>query len=69
MTAKEKAQELVNKYHHSEGFLYHSLYGDGMNVQQAEKCALICVDEIMKIGLNRKEYVYWSDVKHEIHNL
>lgn len=78
MTPKEKANELVNK------FRPYSYSSDGLNSMEREyqiednskQCALIAVDEIMKIPTlgrshNRDEsqYDYWQQVKQEIINL
>ena len=87
MTPKEKAQELVNK------FISYSYFSDGNNsmnrsYQQednAKQCALIAVDEIIKVchynskenlsnwdlvGLDDFEFsCYWQEVKQEINKL
>ncbi len=61
MTPKEKAKELVNK-----------MYGDELDYMtegQAKECALIAVDEILKIcvdSLGLTELDYWQDIKEEI---
>lgn len=73
MTAKEKAKELINKMDvihyiklinkNSKG-LPVSMYDD-----QIKQCALICVDEIIKVvDDNCLEYDdhYWQEVKKEI---
>ena len=72
MTPKEKAQELVGKFHlvNSESVelitgeydLLHSLSPD-----DAKKCALICVDEMI-LHCNEYEWLYWNEVKKEIKN-
>jgi hypothetical protein len=43
MTPKEKAQELIDKYRNS----IMSFLSDNMKHQNAKKCALIAVDEII----------------------
>jgi hypothetical protein len=68
MTPLEKARELVDKY--------YWIFGDGYLGQQHIQCALIAVDEIIKL---RKGYFdctnpmqdekYWQQVKQEIENL
>ena len=60
MTPKQKAKELVNKY--------LQIY-DG-RVIQAKQCALIAVDEILKVSISYagKDYDYWQEVKQEIEN-
>ena len=63
MTAKEKAKEIAMKF---------DKYGQTDN---AVKCALICVDEILKshykvlVGVMPKVYDYWQEVKQEINKL
>ena len=70
MTPKEKAIELVN--------MYLQIY-DG-RVPQAKKCALIAVEEIIKIVpyenndnakyiSNEKTIRYWQEIKQEIKKL
>ena len=61
MTPKEKAKELVNKMYGDE--LYYMTEG------QAKQCALIAVEEILKIcvdSLGLSDLDYWQDVKEEI---
>ena len=65
MTPKEKAKELVNKFHTAV------LDRDGtsaMNGFEAKQCALIAVDEILNI-LPLANRDYWQQVKQEIENL
>lgn len=73
MTPKEKAKELVDKYHK-----IHTI-----NNYEAKQCALIAVYEVLenvnyffseleKDGLPNKfddEIEYWNEVKQEINNL
>ena len=68
MTAKEKAQELVNK------FLLYSDDGDLKNkywkIRNAKECSLISVDEIRdNLPLISDIQQYWIDVKQEIENI
>ena len=81
MTAKEKAEELVNKF-----------YNEVRYYQRAKQCALIAVDEIIKERYFHNEHYkqnskfkyhieielskrleatrnYWNEVKHEIEKL
>ena len=63
-TAKEKAKELVEKY------AYH-LWIDGIcDYEQAKQCALIAVDEILKVvsfyNDSQAEVIYFKEVKQEI---
>lgn len=62
MTAKEKAQELVEKFNKNEK-LFHSI-----DFYQAKQCALIAVNEILDVC---KTYLspYYNDVKKEIEKL
>lgn len=62
MTEKDKARELVNKMY--VGFV-HDLHS-----YKARQCALICVDEILKLPFeNQSERNYWEEVKNEIEKL
>ena len=56
MTPKEKALELYNK-----------MYDYSLFEEEAKRCALIAVDEILNIGCI--EVPYWQEVKQEIENL
>ena len=64
-TAVEKAQELVDK------FMPHSTGNSNSN--EAIECALIAVDEVIKVLYSLKfgnaiseEIEYWDKVKHEL---
>jgi hypothetical protein len=67
MTPKEKAIELVEKY------AYH-LWIDGVcDYDKAKQCALIAVDEILKMidedeidVWDRDILIHWKEVKQEI---
>lgn len=68
MTPKEQAEELINKFI-TAGCLFAN----------AQKCALIAVDEMinnqmsLKLFWDKKEIVdnakYWQDVRKEIHKI
>lgn len=60
MTPKEKAIELVNKFMLTNN---HKFY--------AKQCALIAVDEILKVLISYagKEYDFYLEVKQEIEKL
>jgi hypothetical protein len=70
MTPKEKAKELMLKY-------YDLI--EMSTVSFSKQCALIAVDEILKIipkfeygqgeKTTTKEYDYWEEVKQEIEKL
>ena len=70
MTAKEKAAELVEKYS-----IWEDESGMGWNINCEKQCALIAVDEIIKIlssGLDFemiKSLSYWQEAKEEIEKL
>ena len=70
MTPKEKAKELVDKFYtiDSDSEMFD---GFTMPIFYAERCALIAVDEILKITLSYagKDYDYWQEVKQEIQAL
>lgn len=72
MTPKEKAQELVDKFRNE----ITSFLGDNMKKINAKKCALIAVDELIKIHYlltntndTSPSIIYWKEVKQEIQNL
>jgi hypothetical protein len=69
MTPKEKALELIEKYHKEYDLLFWDL-----TWIQAKLCALIAVDEILKDreeidGMRIINDPYWLEVKQEINNL
>ena len=72
MTPKQKAKELFGKY---AMYLRANLRYDEEANEDAKECALIAVDEIMKIGWNlphydnQEGYNYWYLVKTEIEKL
>ena len=69
MTPKEKAEALV------ERFRMNVLDWEGcsINEHKAKQCALIAVDEILKVASfyndSQAEVTYWQEVKQEITNL
>lgn len=79
MTAKEKAQELFNKFADIEHLGVYGEYdgtwewSSSLWRQQAKECALIAVEEVMvyldQIMLPNPFKQYWEEVKHEIENL
>ena len=68
MTLKEKAIELIEIYRNE----IISFLNDFMKKQNAKKCALITVDEILNNTgcgcCNQSEKNYWNQVKQEIEN-
>jgi hypothetical protein len=68
MIPKEKAKELYNKF--NPHCLTKSFYGDDIERQSAQRCALIAVDEILNANLfDLEEKEYWQQVRTEIQNL
>ena len=72
MTPKEKAEELVDKFRNE----ITSFLGDNMKKINAKKCALVAVDELIKIHYllttthdTSPSINYWKEVKHEIEKL
>jgi hypothetical protein len=66
MTPKDKAEELFNKY--ADEFNFDSTYRDYK--QQSKQCALIAVDEILKIAEEEfQTWYFWEEVKQEIEKL
>jgi len=73
MNAKDKANELGNKFYRGDIFT-HGKEGHLLELEQAKKYALICVDEILNDNPNiydsdRLNYKYWNQVKVEINKL
>ena len=76
MTPKEKAKELVDKYHNKSDLLYETL-----SFIQAKECALIAVNEIINtLNMDIRDIDvrgnilldlidYWREVKKEIQKL
>ena len=68
MTAKQQANKLVTNYL----ILFPEFYNDkeyDYNSDKAKQCALILVDEIIKILHTNMEDRYWQEVKREIEKL
>ena len=74
MTPKEKAEELFKQYY---SYLKANLMDDREAWEDAKECALILVDEIIKVlvELSKEEFTfiyyveYWQEVKQEIEKL
>tara|TARA_R110000868_G_scaffold136447_1_gene349421 strand:+ start:24603 stop:24815 length:213 start_codon:yes stop_codon:yes gene_type:complete len=70
MTPQEKAKELVGKYS-----TYVVMWAGGIETskQNVKQCALIAVDEILKVASfyndSQSEVIYWQEVKEEIEKL
>ena len=72
MTPKEKAEELFLKMYNTED----PMGNYPMCFDTAKQCALIAVDEILKIEYwalmemgGRQEEEYWQEVKNEIEKI
>jgi hypothetical protein len=75
MTPREKAKELIEKFHTSRDV---ESYNDVRDVFAAYRCAIIAVDEILDSYTKEKSYgyiisdkiiPYWEQVKEEINKL
>jgi pyruvate/oxaloacetate carboxyltransferase len=73
MTPKEKSEELIDKFKHSES---KDGYNDVRDIHAAIRCALIAVDEMIKtVNMcipyhNPETFVdYWKEVKQELEKL
>jgi inorganic pyrophosphatase len=67
MEAKEKAEQLVNK-------MFNWIAGGSViEYEMAKECALIAVDEILKVASfyndSQAEVTYWQEVKQELEKL
>ena len=76
MTPKEKAKELIDKFNnHTVKELVYLKNGKVIEGKtEAKECALIAVNEILKIEwdefeMSGDEVMYWQEVKQEIENL
>ena len=80
MTAKEKAQELVDKYKgYVNGYIGSSMLTNTEYTEQilsmAKNCVLIAIEEIETaidwhvFEFPNAEYNYWEEVKQEIEKL
>lgn len=76
MTPKEKAEELIEKfrdYSHTDFSPVKGGYQEKSQIENAQKCALICIDQILESYLHANvEYEdgqyenFWKEVKEEI---
>ena len=84
MTPKEKAKELIDIYKKQVSMTIkdYSLVCKVLDIDMAKQCALIAVDEILKINAIKDIFVYehykndyqslykyWEEVKQEIQKL
>lgn len=78
MTAKEKANEIVNKFYHLRAYEVMSDTDKKIAYGIAKESALICVEEIIK-ALEQMEFnygvddtgeiPYWNRIKQELNKL
>ena len=62
MTAKEKAENLIDNY-----LMVRNEFNETLYFSEAKQCALITVDEILSIvWSNGIDVEYWVNVKKEI---
>jgi hypothetical protein len=69
---KEKAKELFNQYHNLIQDIGGELGQEIIVSILAKNCALIAVDEILRIKSVNKDDIlsnYWEEVEQEINNL
>lgn len=74
MTPKDKAKELIDKFHN---FTYTSVHAYKTSGEYSDtiKCALIAVDEILSMGIMAESgdwnmaKEFWQEVKKEIEKL
>lgn len=64
MTPKEKAKELVLKY-----LRIDNNTKEWFNTHIAKQCALICINEMIRICYDHTMASYYGEVKQEIENL
>lgn len=80
MSPKEKAKELIDKFlpnvycYLGSGMLTNE-YDEGVALNNAKRCTLICAEEILKehenlstiyISESEKRESYWEEVKKEV---
>jgi hypothetical protein len=73
MTPRAKADQLLIKFHLSE--CTHG-YNDVRDLQAANRCAIIAVDEILKVLDDADDLIYyrskfnfWTEVKNELEKI
>jgi hypothetical protein len=74
MTPKEKAIELVDIYKDitTTWIFKDTITANVINYDLAKNCALIAVDEVLKIlehSIPEKHTIYWQEVQKEIEKL
>lgn len=75
MTPKEKALELVDKLYQTtpnEAWYNPPLGSSSMEYKawdQAKECALIAVDEIIKVAYLESARKHWQEVKQELESM
>jgi len=69
MTAKEKAQDLLDKMYYSNRYIDGENYSPQQAWFRAKSCVLVLVDEIIQQATDDAEigYInYWNNVKKEL---
>ena len=72
MTAKEKAQELINEFRkYASGDDDDYRFSPAIEKENAKLCAVLAVDEVLRAAFYAKDdvYDYYMEVKLEIHKL
>lgn len=77
MTAKEKADELIDKMYYIGRYDDKEDYNPTMAWERAKQCALIAVDEMLneypsqvpKDSYEMERHLYWQEIKQEIEKL
>jgi hypothetical protein len=78
MSAKEKAEELVDKIYYCQKYADGEDYIPLQAYKRAKQCALLAVDEVLNVWENQQPrrfeewlgiFQYWQEVKQEIKNL
>ena len=65
MTPEKRAEELLIKYQYNGIFITDIR----MDKEEAVECALICVDEMLKMDLKLFDIIELQEVKREINKL
>jgi len=68
MTPKEKAKELVDKFYPILGGIEPKDW-EYFCKDKAKQCALICINEMIRICYDHTMASYYGEVKQEIENL
>ena len=74
MTPQQKAKELYIEYYRINESFNHYDFRQQALISHTKQCALIAVNEILKLesnglGLYYKDCIYWEQVKSEIESI